>query len=500
MDNFPVDVAALFEGGDLAFFLADESGRCLIASNGLCHLLGFEYRPGSVEEFWPTFHEYMQSVSGHSGLSGASVFHTAAGSSVSLNLHYVPLAQGAALFIADNPVEQRVGDAHSDAPRPAEVRTERLTTLGMLAGGIAHDFNNVLTGILGHVSFLKTVLPRTGTHVDSVAAIEEGARKAASMTQQILNFSKVNPEEKPSPIDLGAVVKSSVRLLKGAMPIGCTLECHVPEGSIQVLAPEGRITQILINLVVNSRDAVGAQGKIVVHTDTTDDPEELSHAFEGADLSSLRYARVVVGDNGHGIPQEVQSRMFEPYFSTKKAMGTGLGLATVLQTVKQFGGAITVASEVGVGTQITVYLPMLGATDASSTEGGAGEVLAAAGRERILIVDDEYPVRNVLSISLEHLGYEVETASSGSEALEKYQQSPSPFALVILDMIMPNMSGDKVFTELQAIDPGVRVLVISGYSSEAAVQAILDSGGLDFMAKPFTIEELSRKVRSCVAM
>jgi CheY-like chemotaxis protein len=213
----------------------------------------------------------------------------------------------------------------------------------------------------------------------------------------------------------------------------------------------------------------------------------------------VQYARVSVRDNGHGITEEVQRRMFEPYFSTKKALGTGLGLATVLQTVRQFGGAIAVASQVGVGTEILVYLPMLRAVAAAGELNTSAEVLVAPGRERILIVDDEYPVRNVLSISLDHLGYEVETASSGAEALEKYRAAQQPYDLVILDMIMPQMPGDRVFAELAGLDPAVRVLVISGYSSEAAVQAILDNGGLDFMAKPFTIEELSRKVRQCLA-
>ncbi|NDC38408.1 MAG: response regulator [Proteobacteria bacterium] len=466
-------------------------GRCLVLSAGLCSLLEIQDMPASVDEFWPSFHERGNDLSQYS-----ADLQTPSGAERAVLLDCIELA-GVQLFVVRDVGAEEDADA-SDTLKANEVRTERLQTLGMLAGGIAHDFNNVLTGVLGHVSFLKTVLPRTGPHTDSLAAIEEGARKGASMTQQILNFSKVSAEEKPTPIELGAVVKSSVRLLKGALPVGCTLECMVPEAAMQVLAPEGRITQILINLVINSRDAVPAQGKIQVFVDATSDPDELRRAFGGADLSSVQYARVCVQDNGHGIPEEVQRRMFEPYFSTKKAMGTGLGLATVLQTVRQYGGAITVASEVGVGTQIMVYLPMLRSAAAGAVEGGPEEVLPAAGRERILIVDDEYPVRNVLSVSLEHLGYEVETASSGTEALEKYRQAPAGYDLVILDMIMPNMPGDRVFSELQRLDAGVQVLIISGYSSEAAVQTILDNGGLDFMAKPFTIEELSRKVRQCI--
>ena len=256
---------------------------------------------------------------------------------------------------------------------------------------------------------------------------------------------------------------------------------------------------MLINLVVNARDAVAPVGKIKVQLAAVTEFDELAVAFHGSDLSSKTYARLTVVDNGHGMTEEVRRRMFEPYFSTKKAQGTGLGLATVYQTVKLFGGAILVDSEVGVGTRISVYLPA-SATDITTADQVRENKPLVGGRERILIVDDEYPVRNVLCVSLEHLGYDVDVASGGSEAIEKFEDSELGFDLVILDMIMPHMSGDKVFARLKELNPNVRVLVVSGYSSEASVQAILDNGGLGFMAKPFTIEDLARKVRECLSI
>jgi two-component system cell cycle sensor histidine kinase/response regulator CckA len=359
----------------------------------------------------------------------------------------------------------------------------------------------VLTGILGHVSFLKTILPASGQHIESLVAIEEGARKASSMTQQILNFSKQRSEEKPTQVDLGALLQSTAKLLKGAIPTACKLTCSLPRDRLMVLAVEGRLIQIIINLVVNARDAVGPTGQIKVSLDEMSDIPELSAAFHGSDLSSSNYARLTVSDNGHGMTDEVRRRMFEPYFSTKKALGTGLGLATVSQIVMQFGGAITVESEVGVGTRICVYLPAVESKAEAYSKSETGGKALQGGREKILIVDDEYPVRNVLCVSLEHLGYDVDVASGGAEAIEKFQQAdPKGFDLVILDMIMPKMSGDKVFARLKDLDPNVRVLVISGYSSESAVQSILDNGGLDFMPKPFTIEELSKKVRQCLEL
>ncbi len=474
--------------------LADNAGRCIVSSVGLQAALGLHETPSSLTEFWPDF-----SGNPKTFWSGNREFIDVSGATQMVQVIAVPLT-GCALYIFTGSNDFTGNDSASeDQQSPGAEQSQRLETLGMLAGGIAHDFNNVLTGILGHVSYLKTVLPRSGPHAESIGAIEEGARKASSMTHQILTFSKVNPEEKPAPIDLVAVVKSSLRILKGALPLGCVLECDLPESPQQVLAAEGRITQILINLVVNARDAVPANGRIDVSIDSTADLEELNAAFQGADLSSRRYARLIVSDNGHGITDEVQRRMFEPYFSTKKALGTGLGLATVLQSVRQFGGAITVDSQVEVGTRITVYLPMLHAEAPQESSSDSEQRVLRGDRERILIVDDEYSVRNVLSVSLQHLGYEIEAVSSGTEALERYSSGALPFDLVILDMIMPEMSGDRVFAELVALDPQVRVLVISGYSSEAAVQSILDNGGLDFMSKPFTIGELSRKVRQCLA-
>ena len=202
-------------------------------------------------------------------------------------------------------------------------------------------------------------------------------------------------------------------------------------------------------------------------------------------------------DNGSGMSPEVVARIFEPYFSTKKERGTGLGLSTVAAIVREFGGAIVVDSEIGRGTTFAVYLPLLEEEGRDATVKRPTPSSLERGNERILIVDDEYPVRNVLSLSLQHLGYTVEVASSGIEALEKYGQAGA-FDLVLLDMLMPELSGEETFFKLKEIDPNVSVLVISGYTSERAVTNILDNGGRDFLQKPFTIDELSRKVRECL--
>ncbi|NMC61614.1 MAG: response regulator, partial [SAR324 cluster bacterium] len=193
--------------------------------------------------------------------------------------------------------------------------------------------------------------------------------------------------------------------------------------------------------------------------------------------------------------------IFEPYFSTKKEKGTGLGLATVKSIVSLFGGAIDLQSMENNGTVIKVYLPLLDETmklstdQASETE--ASQYGLLKGTERVLIVDDEHPVRNVLSISLEHLGYSVEAVASGPEAINLLKGDPKAFDLIILDMLMPQMSGKDVFCQLKELNPDIKVLAISGFTSEESIRYILDHGGKGFIQKPFTIEDLSKKVRAC---
>jgi len=378
---------------------------------------------------------------------------------------------------------------------------QRLETLGMLAGGVAHDFNNILTGILGHITYLKTILPASGSHVESLTAIEDGARRASTVTQEILNFSRIEVSDRAVPVELGALINRTCTLLRGAISPRFEMEWHVAEKKLFALVEESKMAQVLINLVINSRDAIAPGGHIRITLNSCDDLEILKSAFRGAELLTKHYCCLAVSDDGHGIPTELLGRIFEPYFSTKKEKGTGLGLATVKTIVGLFGGAIDLQSMESNGTVIKVYLPLLdetmklSASQASRTE--ANPVGLLRGTERVLIVDDEHPVRNVLSISLEHLGYSVEAVASGPEAIALLKEDPKAFDLIILDMLMPQMSGKDVFCQLKELNPNIRVLAISGFTSEESIRYILDNGGKGFIQKPFTIEDLSKKVRAC---
>jgi signal transduction histidine kinase len=374
---------------------------------------------------------------------------------------------------------------------------QRLETLGLLAGGVAHDFNNLLTGILGHLAYVRNVLPSQGDHSESLQAIEEGALRAASLTQQILKFSRIDGGEISSKVDIRDVISRIGVLIKSAIPSEIKLNWSPSGEPLYVMASEAYLSQVIINLIVNARDAIRGRGSIDVLVQPHCDDAEVAALF-GAEPPSASYCALVVRDTGEGMDEEVKERLFEPYFTTKKEGGTGLGLSTVKSIVKQLGGSIVVNSEKGKGTEFRIVLPSVddGRTEESLNQEGSAPVRGRG--ERILIIDDEYAVRNVLGLSLVHLGYEVITASSGFEGVERYAEERGAFDLVILDILMPGLSGEEVFIRLKKMNSDVRVLLVSGFSSGEMVARILNDGGKDFIQKPFLIDVLSRKVRGCL--
>ena len=374
---------------------------------------------------------------------------------------------------------------------------QRLETLGLLAGGVAHDFNNLLTGILGHLAYARSVLPGEGGHVESLAAIEEGALRAASLTQQILKFSRIDGGEISTKVDVVDIISRISTLIKSAIPSEIRLSWEPLANPLYVMASEAYLSQVVINLIVNARDAIKGRGTIEVAVDRLCSAQEIGELF-GEEPPAATYCALVVRDTGEGMDDEVKERLFEPYFTTKKEGGTGLGLSTVNSIVKQLGGSIVVRSERHKGTEFRIVLPSV--QDESREERDDDESAGPIrGRgERILIIDDEYAVRNVLGLSLSHLGSEIVTASSGLEGVEIYAGERGAFDLVILDILMPGLSGEDVFIRLRKMNPDVRVLLVSGFSSGEVVARILSEGGRDFIQKPFLIDILSRKVRGCL--
>ncbi len=471
---------------DEPLFILGEKNACVYANRAFCDLVkadSLEMIGDPSKSFWPD----LKNVN----LKNPEItceINRIGGVPVFVNLKLTSLCKELKLV--------RVISSWSKSETLSSFHTQRLETLGMLAGGIAHDFNNILTGILGHVSYLNTILPEYGEHKESLSSVEEGARKASGMIQQILNFSKLEGSEVSQIVELGELVIKISRLMKGAVSSNCQLEVDISDEFHWVLGSEAKLAQIVANLIINARDAVRNQGSIKVTLREVKDTQELGRVFKGSDLASAYYVVLSVQDDGCGISPEIIGKVFEPYFSTKQEKGTGLGLSTVDAIVRLFGGTISIDSEVNRGTEVRVYLPMVEPQEKVSTLGEPGEM--PTGSESILVIDDEYPVRNVLNISLQHLGYDVEVAASGNDGVAKFGQSEKEYDLVILDMIMPDLSGDEVFFQLKKLNPAVKVLVISGYAAQESIDRILDNGGMGFMQKPFTIEELSRYVRTTI--
>jgi two-component system cell cycle sensor histidine kinase/response regulator CckA len=368
----------------------------------------------------------------------------------------------------------------------------------MLAGAVAHDFNNVLTGILGHTTYLKAILPQSGPHIESLSAIEDGTKKGASMTQQVLSFSKLDSVEGAVEVPLAELIGKTTNLVKKAIPHRLKLEVKLLCAETWVLAVEGQIMQALVNLIMNAKDAIEDQGVITINLSHEEDPEKLSRIFHGADISAKKFVVLSVKDTGSGIPEENLSRVFERFFTTKREKGTGLGLSTVFEIAQGLGGTVSLSSQVGVGTSVGLYLPVH-RVDEQQTNNTANLVThrVPKGSENILIVDDEAPVRNILAVSLQHLGYKVTAVESALVAVESIKSNGLPYDLIISDMLMPGMSGEQFHKYLieNHKDANVPFLIISGFSAEGSVHRLLQAGAAGFLPKPFTIEDLSKEVR-----
>jgi len=376
-------------------------------------------------------------------------------------------------------------------------QAQKMESIGTLAGGIAHDFNNLLMGIQGNITLLSyDIDPESPDFQQArgrIRNIEQLVRSGADLAKQLLGFAKGGKYE-VKPTDLNRLVREQTRIF-GRTKKEIRIHEKYDENLWMVEADRTQMAQVLMNLYVNAWQAMPGGGNLYVETaNMTVEPDSIK-AFE---VKPGRYVKISITDTGVGMDEETQRRIFEPFFTTKaKGIGTGLGLSAVYGIVKNHGGFITVYSEKGEGSSFHIYLPASGdaATDSLSSP---REDAIEKGKEGILLVDDEEMILEVGRGMLEKLGYHVFTAGSGKEALETYQRERERIDLVILDMILPDMPGKKIFEEIRAIYPPVKVLLASGYSLNGQAQEILAGGCLGFIQKPFTMNELSRRLRECL--
>jgi CheY-like chemotaxis protein len=358
-----------------------------------------------------------------------------------------------------------------------------MEAVGRLAGGIAHDFNNLLTAISGYTNLLIRSLDPAHPGRDDAEEIRRMAEQAASLTRQILAFSR-RQVMRPEVIDLNRVIRDTESMLRRLIGEDVDLSTHLAGDLEPVRADPGQIEQVLLNLVVNSRDAMPRGGSLSIAT--CNEP--------GASGAEPR-VRLEVTDTGAGMDAETQARAFDPFFTTKdRFKGTGLGLSTVYGIVQQSGGSIALQSRPALGTTVEIVLP------AAAGRPAALRVPAVApapvrGSETVLLAEDEPTVRRLLHRILDESGYRVLEASNGAEALERAEAHEGTLHLVITDVIMPEMGGTELVERMKHVHPEAKVLYISGYADEALGQRGVVPGNEAFLAKPFTPEALARKVR-----
>jgi PAS domain S-box-containing protein len=371
-------------------------------------------------------------------------------------------------------------------------QAQKMEAIGRLASGVAHDFNNLLTAILGSAELLLEDLP--ADHPGRVEAEEtrKAALRAADLTRQLLAFSRQQVLV-PQVLDLNAVVTNVDKMLRRVIGEDVELRTVQAPGIDAVRADPGQLEQVLLNLAVNARDAMPRGGELTIETANVD--LDAAYVAEHPAATPGRYVTFAVRDTGTGMDAETQARLFEPFFTTKeKGKGTGLGLATVYGIVKQSGGHISVRSEPGQGTTVTVCLPRVEAPIEPITS-PARPSGSLRGSETILVVEDQEEVRKLTRRILEARGYRVLVAASGADAVGVAGHAAAPIDLLLTDIIMPGMSGHEVALLLGPTQPNMRVLFVSGYTDESIVHPEMLDAGRAFLAKPFTAEALARKVR-----
>lgn len=371
-------------------------------------------------------------------------------------------------------------------------QVQKMEAIGQLAGGVAHDFNNILTVIQGNASMLTLNKLDEGEMRDCAQQIIGAAERAAGLTRQLLMFSRKQVMQ-PANRDLNEIIAHMTKMLQRILGEDITLQSIYSPGLPAIFADVGMIEQVLLNLAVNSRDAMPNGGKLVITTGSElfDEQSARQNPVAAAGL----HVWLTVADTGCGIPTEDLPHIFEPFFTTKEVgKGTGLGLATVYGIIQQHHGWVTVTSEVSRGTTFRIYFPAAKATAESKTAIAVTEL--PRGTETILIVEDEPTVRSLVSTILEYCGYKVLQAASGKGALKIWEEKRDQIQLLLTDIIMPDgMTGCELASHLQLQQPQLKVLYTSGYSGEAAGKGLQLHEGVNFLKKPYQPEELARIIR-----
>jgi CheY-like chemotaxis protein len=366
-----------------------------------------------------------------------------------------------------------------------------MESIGRLAGGVAHDFNNLLTVISGNVSFAMMDLQRQDPLYESMNEISRAVDSAAMLTRQLLAFSRKQVID-PRVVNLNTIVERSQKMLTRLLGEDIELRAILPDTLGQVRVDPGQVEQSIVNLAVNARDAMPDGGSLTIETANV----TLDEAFcrDRGLTQPGEFVMLAVSDNGSGMDEETKSHLFEPFFTTKEqGKGTGLGLATVYGVVTQNRGTIDVYSEPNCGTTFKIYLPRVDAEPESLQD--IQFTRLPRGSETIILVEDEDMVREVAVRLLKRQGYRVHAYANGGEAMMAAGELHEEFQLLITDVVMPGINGRVLAKNLRALRPTMKVLFTSGYTGDVIVHHGMLESGTEFIAKPYTLEVLAKRVR-----
>jgi PAS domain S-box-containing protein len=498
----------ILETVPVGIFVADQDGRPTFANAAAAAILGNGAVPGikardlaetyqayvaGTDELYPV--ERMPLIRALKGETVAAddmeIRHN--GRSVSLSV------QGAPIYDNDGNVVAAVGafmDTTERKSLEAQLRQAlKMEAVGQLAGGLAHDFNNLLTVIMSYGSLLLERIDARDPNREDVQEIAGAAERAARLTRQLLAFSRKQVMQ-PRVIDINTVVTDLENMLRRLVGEDIRLETALDPRVAKINADPGQLEQVLMNLVVNARDAMPSGGRLTIATSNAHlSAETSSRAAGGADGD---FVLLSVTDSGTGMTREVQQRVFDPFFTTKEqGRGTGLGLSTVYGIVQQSGGQISVHSEPGQGTTFKVFFPQLPTAPEERAQ-QAEKKETPGGTETVLVVEDDANLRALAVRVLRKRGYEVLAANGGVEALEIASDPRTSIDVVVSDIVMPDMNGRALVEKLVQLRPGLGFLLMSGHTDDDVVKRGVSKGETPFLQKPFTPEQLARKVREVI--
>jgi PAS domain S-box-containing protein len=482
------------EDAPLAIMVFDEDGRCIDYNPAAADLMGAD--PASMRRMRMTdiIPEGREIAVESASAAGEFERRGDDGRRVWVQLRTVRLEGRQFLFFCQDITERVTAEENLRETNERLVQAEKMEAVGRLAGGVAHDFNNILTAIYGYSDILLGITPPGQETRFFVTEIRKAAVRAASLTQQLLAFSR-RQTLLPRAVDLNDLLRNLTPMLVRLIGEDVDVAFDLADGLWTVRVDPARVEQALVNLAVNARDAMPRGGRLALATRNVSAEDGSGREPPRENLEGEHVA-ISVADNGVGMDTAAQSHLFEPFYTTKEVgKGTGLGLATVYGIVKQSGGVIDVRSEPGKGSAFTMYFPR-STSEASPLETTAGtHVPAVEGHELILYVEDDEAVRGLMTLILENHGYEVLSASNGEEALRIARPTIGSIALVITDVVMPKMNGRELVERLKEMKGDLKFVYTSGYTNDTIAQHDILSSGAVLIEKPIDSEILLGKIR-----